>query len=70
MNEEMTRKERSKILDDFLSSATKTKICDSCPSARRSRLGYENPCKKGHHNSGMYKELCEDHPNPRYHPKK
>jgi hypothetical protein len=64
------REERMQLFKDFFAGAGKPKICDSCSYARRDRRGYKNPCKKGHDDSRIDKEFCEDHPNPEYHSKK
>jgi hypothetical protein len=61
---------RGKSMDAFLESMSKSKICDTCPSVKHSkRGGYDNPCEKGHYSSTDL-GTCEDHPDPKYHPKK
>ena len=65
-----TTDDRGKMMDAFLESMSKPKICDTCPSVKNSkRGGYDNPCEKGHYSSTEL-ETCEDHPDPKYKPKK
>jgi len=67
----MTDAERGKAFHDLLFGSSKPTICDSCSYViHGKRGGYENPCKKGHYDSGKDKEFCEDHPNSEYRSKK
>jgi len=67
----MSKEERKRVFDSFLGVTDKPQPCESCSYASRGFLGkkYKNPCKKGHEDSGFDKTSCEDHKDPKYHPK-
>lgn len=67
--EKVTEQERSRAFDTVLSEAGKSRgCCESC-SYRVKNRGEYRPCKKGHDDSGIYKEFCADCSEPRYHPR-
>lgn len=70
MSKNTTETERRKAFRDVLFGSSKPAICDSCSYVILTRRGHENPCKKGHYDSGKDKESCEDHTNPEYHSKR
>jgi hypothetical protein len=70
MSKDVPEAERKRAFRDVLFGSSKPTICHSCSYVILTRRGYENPCKKGHYDSGKDKEFCEDHPNPEYHSKK
>lgn len=67
--EKATEKERSRAFEAVLSEAGKSRgCCESCNYRVKHRGEYQ-PCKLGHQDSGLNKELCADCSEPRYHPK-
>lgn len=62
-------KERSRLFENVLSEAGKSRgCCESCDYRVKQRGEYQ-PCKKRHEDSGPNKEFCADSSEPRYHPK-
>jgi phage-related minor tail protein len=64
-----TERERSRVFENVLSEAGKSRgCCESCNYRVKQRGEYQ-PCKLGHQDSGLNKEFCADCSESRYHPK-
>jgi hypothetical protein len=70
--ESATKSERSRLFDAVLSgaSAQSKGCCEPCNFHVIDHNGEYQPCKLGHEDSGLNKEICADCTSSRYHPKK
>jgi len=69
--ESARKSERSRVFREFLSDTDKSKgCCEPCNYHVRTSNGEYQPCKMGHKDSGLDKEICADCSESHYRPKK